>query len=219
MERVVDWLGPALEPWGYVLLGLATMLEASAFIGLAVPGEAALLFAGFLAQQGRLSLALAIAVAFVGAVAGDSIGYEIGRHGGERLRRTRVGRWVGEERWDRAHRLLQRHGALAVFFGRFLGVVRAMVPAVAGDARLPYPKFLLWNVLGAAAWSTATVLVGYAVGSAYTAVASWLGWGSLALVTGAVVAAIVVKIVRHRRPASKSPERQPSSVGGTVQSR
>jgi hypothetical protein len=52
MERVVDWLGPALEPWGYVLLGLATMLEASAFIGLVVPGEAALLFAGFLAQQG-----------------------------------------------------------------------------------------------------------------------------------------------------------------------
>jgi membrane protein DedA with SNARE-associated domain len=213
MERLVDWLGPALEPWGYVLLGLATMLEASAFIGLAVPGEAALLFAGFLAQQGRLSLALAITVAFVGAVAGDSIGYEIGRHGGERLRRTRVGRWIGDERWDSAHRLLQRHGALAVFLGRFLGVVRAMVPAVAGDARLPYLKFLLWNVLGAAAWSTATVLVGYAVGSAYTAVASWLGWGSLALVAVAVIAAIVVKIVRRRQPSSPSPERgQPSSV-------
>jgi membrane-associated protein len=213
MERLVDWLGPALEPWGYVLLGLATMLEASAFIGLAVPGEAALLFAGFLAQQGRLSLALAITVAFVGAVAGDSIGYEIGRHGGERLRRTRVGRWIGDERWDSAHRLLQRHGALAVFLGRFVGVVRAMVPAVAGDARLPYLKFLLWNVLGAAAWSTATVLVGYAVGSAYTAVASWLGWGSLALVAVAVIAAIVVKIVRRRQPSSPSPERgQPSSV-------
>jgi membrane protein DedA with SNARE-associated domain len=213
MERLVDWLGPALEPWGYVLLGLATMLEASAFVGLAVPGEAALLFAGFLAQQGRLSLSLAIAVAFLGAVAGDSIGYEIGRHGGERLRRTRVGRWVGDERWDRAHRLLQRHGALAVFFGRFLGVVRAMVPAVAGDARLPYPKFLLWNVLGAAAWSTATVLVGYAVGSAYTAVASWLGWGSLALVAVAVIVAVVVKIARRRRPSSKAPERdQPASV-------
>jgi membrane protein DedA with SNARE-associated domain len=89
-----------------------------------------------------------------------------------------------------------------------------MVPAVAGDARLPYPKFLLWNVLGAAAGSTATVLVGYAVGSAYTAVASWLGWGSLAIVAVAVVAFVVVKIVRHRRPRSPSPapERERSSV-------
>ena len=199
MQRLVDWLGPALEPWGYVLLGLATMLEASAFIGLAVPGEGALLFAGFLAQQGRLSLPLCIAVAFVGAVLGDSIGYEIGRHGGERLRHTRVGRWIGDERWDRSRRLLQRHGALAVFLGRFLGVVRALVPAVAGDARLSYPRFLLWNVLGAAAWSAATVLVGYAVGSAYTAVASWLGWGSLALVAIVVVVVIALKIVRHRR--------------------
>ena len=199
MERFVDWLGPALEPWGYVLLGLATMLEASAFIGLAVPGEGALLFAGFLAQQGRLSLPVAIAVAFVGAVLGDSIGYEIGRHGGERLRRTRVGRWVGDERWDRSRRLLQRHGALAVFLGRFLGVVRAVVPAVAGDARLAYRRFLLWNVLGAAAWSTATVLVGYAVGSAYSAVASWLGWGSVAIVAVAVVIVVVVTIVRHHR--------------------
>ncbi len=204
MERIVDWLGPALEPWGYVLLGVATMLEASAFIGLAVPGEGALLFAGFLAQQGRLSLPLAIGVAFVGAVLGDSIGYEIGRHGGERLRTTRLGRWVGDDRWDRSRRLLHRHGALAVFLGRFIGVVRAVVPAVAGDARLPYPKFLLWNVLGAAAWSAATVLVGYAVGSAYSAVASWLGWGSVAMVAVAVVAAVVVLIVRrHRHSADR----------------
>jgi membrane protein DedA with SNARE-associated domain len=204
VERLVDWLGPALVPWGYVLLGLATMLEASAFIGLAVPGEAALLFAGFLAQQGRLSLPLAIAVAFVGAVLGDSIGYEIGRHGGERLRDTRVGRVVGRERWDRARDLMNRHGALAVFLGRFVGMVRAVVPAVAGDARLPYPKFLLWNVLGAAVWSAATVFAGYLAGSAYTAVASWLGWGSLAIAAVAVVIFVVVKLV-HRHKGADEP--------------
>lgn len=214
VQRFVDWLGPALVPWGYVLLGVASMLEASAFIGLAVPGEAALLLAGFLAQQGRLSLPIAIAVAFVGAVVGDSIGYEIGRRSGDRLKHTRLGRWVGEERWDRARELLQHHGGFAVFTGRFIGVVRAVVPAAAGDARLPYRKFLLWNVLGAAAWTTGTIVAGDLAGSAYTAIAAWLGRASLVIVALIVLTAGIAAIARHRRRGKGGgAARHPSGAG------
>ena len=66
MQDIVDWLGPALEPWGYVLLGVVVLLEGAAFFGLIVPGEAALLLAGFLVQQGKLNLAVVLVVAFVG---------------------------------------------------------------------------------------------------------------------------------------------------------
>jgi membrane-associated protein len=202
VERVVDWLGPALHPWGYILLAVATMLEASAFVGLFVPGEAALLLGGFLCHEGKLSLPLVIVVAFAGAVVGDSIGSEIGRHGGERLRDTRVGRWIGHERWDKARDMLQHHGGRAVFLGRFVGVVRALVPAVAGDAHLEYRRFLLWNVLGAAVWSTGTVLAGYLAGSAYTVVARWLGWGSLVIAAVVVIGFLTVHFVRKRHSAA-----------------
>jgi membrane protein DedA with SNARE-associated domain len=202
VERFVDWLGPALHPWGYILLAVATMLEASAFVGLFVPGEAALLLAGFLCHEGKLSLVLVILLAFAGAVVGDSIGYEIGRHGGDRLRDTRVGRWIGHQRWDKARHMLQHHGGRAVFLGRFVGMVRALVPAVAGDAHLEYRRFLLWNVLGAAAGSAATVLAGFAAGSAYTVVARWLGWGSVVIVAAVVAGAITVHLVHKRHSAA-----------------
>ncbi len=177
----------------------STALEASAFIGLFIPGETVLLVAGFLAQQHRLSLVGAMAVAAAGAIIGDSIGYEIGRHGGESLRTSRIGRWVGEERWDRARKLLQDKGGRAIFIGRFVGFVRAVVPAAAGDARLPYPRFLFWNALGGLVWAPGVVLAGFLAGTSYKAVASWMGRGSLVIIALAVIAFAVVHVVRKKR--------------------
>ena len=147
--RVSDLLGEAVNPWGYILLFALTALEASAFIGLFVPGETALLLGGFLAYQGKLNLFVVIVVTVVGGVLGDSAGYEIGRHLGERMKRTWFGRKIGELRWERARQYVRDKGARAVLLGRFVGILRALVPAVAGDSRMPYSKFLLWNVVGA----------------------------------------------------------------------
>ena len=135
IENAVNALGDAVDPWGYVILFTLCLLEASAFVGLFVPGETALLIAGVLAQEGKLSLALCIVSAVVGAILGDSLGYEIGRHLGPRLRSSWFGRKVGDHRWDRAHEYVHRRGGLAIFFGRFIGVLRAVVAAIAGDSR------------------------------------------------------------------------------------
>src|SRR4051812_49368078 len=120
IETAVQALGDAVDPWGYVLLFTLCLLEASAFVGLFIPGETALLIAGVLAQEGRMSLALCIVVAVVGAVLGDTLGYEIGRHLGPKLRSSWFGRKVGDSRWDRAHGYVHRRGGLAIFFGRFI---------------------------------------------------------------------------------------------------
>jgi membrane protein DedA with SNARE-associated domain len=199
VEHVVNTLGPVLDPWGYVLLFAVVALEASAFVGLVVPGETALLLAGFLASQGRMVVWIAAAVGVFGAVLGDSVGYEIGRHLGERLRNTWVGRKVGESRWDRARQVLRDHGGRAVL----IGVLRAMVPAAAGDSRLPYRTFLTWNVIGAVVWAPAMVAVGYFAGSAYKTVERFLGWGTLAILAAVVVAWLAVRYVRthHTRDA------------------
>ena len=186
---LLDRLAELAAPWGYVVVGVLTLLEASAMIGLVVPGEAALLVGGFLASQGNAELPLMILAGVLGAVVGDSIGYEIGRHLGPSLRRSRLGRWVGEERWTRAEDYLALHGGRAVFFGRFVGVLRAMVPTIAGLSRMPYRRFLPWNAIGGLVWAPGFVLLGYVAGGSYHRVAEWAGRAS------AVLFALVVLVV------------------------
>ena len=96
------------------------------------------------------------------------VGYEIGRRFGPALQRSRLGHKVGAERWERAEAYVAAKRARAIFAGRFIGVLRALVPAVAGATRLPYRQFLAWNALGAVIWAPGTVLAGYLAGSSYT---------------------------------------------------
>jgi membrane-associated protein len=182
----------------YLLVGVLAFGEAAAFIGLVLPGETALLLAGVAAAHGHVSLPILLAVGGLAAVAGDSTGYEIGRHGGDRLRRSRLGRRIGEPRWQRAERYVARRGPSAVLFGRWVGVLRSLVPALAGATRMDYRRFLLWNALGGLTWSTTVLLLGYAAGTALSRIQSALGTAGLA-VAGAVVAAIAGVVAVRRR--------------------
>lgn len=140
--------------WGYLLIFAGAMLESAALIGLLVPGEALVLASGFFAAQGALDLdALIVCVAF-GATLGDSLGYELGRHWG-RQALLRHGRRFGVtlDRMERIDAFFQRHGAASVFLGRFVGFARALVPFLAGSARMPYGRFLANNAAGAVLWS------------------------------------------------------------------
>jgi undecaprenyl-diphosphatase len=206
MDWLVDLVRHVGGPWAYVLVGTCTALEASAFVGLFVPGESVLLLAGFLVQQGGMSRVPTMAVAAAGAIGGDSIGYEIGRHLGDRLLATRVGRWVGHERVERTRDFLQRHGPSAIFTGRFVGVFRAVVPAAAGDARVPYGRFLLWNALGGIIWAPGVVLLGEVVGASYDAVGQWIGRVTVVVVALAAIAWLIRRQVRkHHAPADRRP--------------
>lgn len=200
MQSLVDALGDHLNPWGYALLFLLCLLEASAFIGLIIPGESAQLLAGVVAEQGRLSLWACIVWAVLGAVLGDSLGYEIGRHLGPRLRQTWLGEKVGEQRWEKAHDFVRRNGGRSIFFGRFIGVLRALVPAIAGDARMPYRQFFVWNVAGALVAAPGVILLGYAAGSSYHVVERRLGQSTYVLLA-VVVAYFVFRHLRGRRRA------------------
>ena len=193
---LLDRLAELASPWGYVIVGVLALLEAAAMIGLVVPGEAALLVGGFLASQDKAELPVMMVVAAIGAIVGDSIGYEIGKHLGPSLRRSRLGRWVGEERWQRAENYLIHHGGRAVFFGRFVGVLRAMVPTLAGLSGMPYRTFLPWNALGGLVWAPGFVLLGYAAGGSYHKVATWAGRASTVLLILVVLVVIIVMTAR-----------------------
>jgi undecaprenyl-diphosphatase len=148
------------------------------------------LLGGFLASQGVLSLPELMIVVSVGAILGDSVGYELGRWLG-RDWLVRIGRPLGfgESHMARVDRFFARHGGKTVFFARFSAFFRIMVPFAAGAARLRYVHFLFYNMLGGVAWSIASVLVGYVAGESWPIVDRWIGR------TGAVVALIALVAV------------------------
>ena len=179
-------------------------LEASLFLGFVFPGETALVLGGVAASQGRLSLPLAIGLAVVGAIAGDAVGYGIGRRFGPTLQRSRLGQVVGQPRWTATEQFLRRRGGPAVFLGRFTALLRALVPSAAGMARLPYRTFAIWNALGGTVWATTFVLVGYLAGESYTKIEHYLGRGALVLTAVIVVVLVVVHFVHKRRASTES---------------
>ncbi|MFL6224430.1 MAG: bifunctional DedA family/phosphatase PAP2 family protein [Actinomycetes bacterium] len=196
MSGLLDTVARLASPWAYIVLGLLAAAESAAFVGLAIPGETAMLLGGFLAHQGRVSLGVMMAAGAIGAVVGDSVGYKIGRLFGEPLKRSRLGRRVGQQRWAKAEAYLREKGGRAVFLGRFIGVLRALVPALAGMSRMPYRTFLPWNLAGGVIWAPGFVLLGYLAGSSYQRVEQIAGRASLLLLL--VVVAVAAMVVAAR---------------------
>lgn len=196
MTGLVEGLLNLASPWGYVLVGVLAGLEAAAFVGLVVPGETAMLLGGVLAFTGRASLPLMMACGVLGAIIGDSAGYELGRRLGDPLRRSWVGHRISAARWERAEEYVRRRGGRAVLLGRFVGVLRALVPFVAGASRMPYRTFLPYNAVGALIWAPGFVYLGFLAGHSYQRVERVAGRAGLLL--GVAVVGLVALVVAAR---------------------
>jgi membrane-associated protein len=192
-------IGANVGGWLYLVAGGLAFAEAAVLVGMVLPGEIALLVAGFAAQQGWIGLWPMVVVAVGSAGLGDSVGYEVGRLIGPRLRGSRLGRWVGEGRWLRAEAFLRRHGGKAVLLGRFTAILRALTPGMAGIARVPYLRtFLPWNVTGAVLWGAGCVLLGYGFSASLAAVGRYLAYGPLVLIALALAGYLLLRRRRAR---------------------
>lgn len=174
----------------YLLVAVLVLGESAAFVGLVLPGETALLAGGAVTAVGHASLPVLIGAASVGAITGDAVGYWIGRRFGPTARTSRAGRWVGEARWARAEDVMARRGAVAVLTGRWIGVLRALVPAVAGMTGMPYRRYMLFNVVGGVLWVAGVSTVGYLTGAA-------LGASALGVLSAGLLAVTVSVVVLH----------------------
>jgi membrane-associated protein len=186
---------------GWVVLlvtGLVVFAEDALFVGFVLPGESVALLAGVAASLGHVSLGAVLAVVVVAAVAGDSVGYQVGRRLGPRVLRLPVLE-KRRARLDDARSFLARRGGTAVFLGRWVAFLRAVLPALAGTARMPYPRFLAFNAAGGLAWGSVVVLAGYAAGASYAQVEQGLGRWTALVVAAVVVLALLGWRVRSRR--------------------
>ena len=197
---IVSWLIEQVlgfPPWlALVLIFLLPAAEASVFAGFIFPGEVVVFFGGVLANEGRLALWTVILVGSLGAIIGDSIGYEVGRHYGMRLLARLPARLVKPDHVTRAQDLIRRKGGRAIFLGRFTAALRVLVPGLAGTSGMPYRRFLLFNVTGGITWVVETTLVGYVAGKSYRAAERRLSLISLGLLA-AVVVFVAVKLARR----------------------
>jgi len=188
--------------WLLLVAGLLVFAEDAIFIGFLIPGETAAVLAGVATAIGGVPLALAIVVIVAAAIIGDSVGYEVGRKFfGPKLLRSRL-LAKHRTRIARTEAFLRRRGGLAVFLGRFTAFFRAMMPALAGAARMRYRTFLLWNALGGVVWGTGFVLLGHVAGASYHVVEKQVGHGVAVALVVVVAALIVVWRVRSERPES-----------------
>ena len=162
IHNAADWLvANNLQTPLFILLILLAFSEAAAFVGFVLPGETALLIGGVLAYSKVWPLWLFIVCAIIGAIAGDSVGYKVGKHFGARIKSTQLGRLVGAKRWKLAEHIFARYHGGAIFFGRAQALLRASVPALAGMHNVPYRTFLKWNAAGGIFFSTAVIVLGY----------------------------------------------------------
>lgn len=202
-------LDTLLGTWGYPIVALFVGIESS---GIPFPGETMLLAAAVYAGTGRLSIQWVIVAAAIGAIAGDNIGYLVGRHGGRPLV-ERYGPYIRihAEHLDRAQVFFERYGDRTVFFGRFVAVLRAWAAFLAGVNHMPWRRFLLFNAAGGILWATVYGLLGYVLGNnlpLLERVVRLLGIGGIVIAGLVVAAAIVVYYRRRQRHRSAPPARR-----------
>lgn len=197
-------------PLAITFVFLLPALESSIFLGFIFPGETAVVIGGVLASQHKVSVFVMMAAAAVGAVLGDSAGYFVGRRWGHSLLERAGGRLLKPSRIQQAMRFVSRWGAAGVIVGRFTTVLRVLVPGVSGMAEMPYPRFLVANVIGGVGWAITYTLIGYAAGASFAKVEKTAGTIGLIVVGVIVVVLVLIGLVRYLREFRKE---RPVSTG------
>jgi membrane-associated protein len=197
-----------------LLAGAGILLETSVLIGLIVPGDTIVLVASTSVANPAEYVGLVFTV-IIGALAGESIGFAIGRFFGPRIRHSALGRRIGERNWVRAENYLNRRGGIGVFVSRFLPVLHSLVPVSVGLGEMRYRRFLAWTAPACTIWAFAYVTVGSLAAGGYREISASLHWaGYLFVAAIAVFTALVVvgkKLIERREARHMSDDDAPQN--------
>jgi membrane-associated protein len=176
-----------VEAAGYVGITAIVFCESGVLLGFFLPGDSLLFTAGFLAGRSLLSLPLLVLLTFVAAVAGDSVGYAIGRRFGRQLFVRERSRFFKPDHVARAEAFFDRRGAQAVILARFLPWVRTFTPVAAGVGSMPYRRFFTMNVLGAALWAVGLPVAGFFLGRSVPNADRYVLPAALVIIAGSAI--------------------------------
>lgn len=196
-----------------LLAGVTMLLETSILVGLIVPGDSIVLVSSTgisnWAEYGGLLIAVV-----AGALAGESIGFALGRFFGPRIQASRLGRRMGERNWIRAEIYLDRRGGIAVFVSRFLPFLHALIPLTVGMSTMRYRKFIAWTAPACIVWATAYVSVGWLAAGSYRQLASELHYAGYLFAAVIAVFLVVVVLVKNLLTRAEARHMQHAAVPG-----
>ena len=216
LEDLVADLSEELGSWTYLLVGGLAFLETGAFVGLVAPGEFTVMLGGAVAGQGEISLPLILGVTWFCAFCGDTVSFSLGaklgrgflvRHG-ERVRIT-------EDRLKQVEGYFKRYGGRTILIGRFIGLVRALAPFIAGTSNMRYRDFAPYSILGTGLWAAAFILIGYFFSQSLDTVTEIVGRGlfvfgvTVGVIVGIVLLGRYLKRPENRRRIAAAMERRP----------
>jgi membrane protein DedA with SNARE-associated domain len=202
LQSLLKDLSEVLGSWTYLLVGLFAFAETGAFVGLVVPGETVMLLGGAVAGQGAISIYLLIAIAWFCAWLGDTTSFFLGRRLGREFvlnHGPRVG--ISHERFEKVEDYFGRHGGKTIFIGRWISLVRAFAPFIAGSSGMQYRGFVPYSVLGTGLWASLHILIGYFFSNAVETAGKYAAKGAFLLATLIVLVAGSVFLFRRLREA------------------
>ncbi|HEY9498970.1 MAG TPA: DedA family protein [Terrimesophilobacter sp.] len=208
MNEILTWILETVQNVDPILrtllAGLAILLETSVLIGLIMPGDTVVLVASTGISNGFEYVAL-ILVVIAGAIAGESIGFALGRFFGPKIMTSRLGRKIGHDHWMRAENYLDRRGGIAVFVSRFLPVLHSLIPLTVGMSTMSYRKFLSWTLPACLIWSVAYASAGWAAAGTYRELSGSLHYAGYIFV--AIILAFLLVVVLVKRLLERSQRR------------
>jgi membrane protein DedA with SNARE-associated domain/membrane-associated phospholipid phosphatase len=200
LQGLLEDISNTLGAWTYLLVGVFAFAETGAFVGLVVPGETVMLLGGAVAGQGAIDIYLLIAIAWFSAWAGDTTSFFLGRRLGREFVMRHGPRFgISHERFERVEDYFSRHGGKTIFIGRFISLVRAFAPFIAGSSGMRYRAFVPYSILGTGLWASAHILIGYFFSRSIDTAAKYAGKGAFLLATLIVVVAGSIFLYRHFR--------------------
>ena len=197
MNEILTWLLDVVQNVDPVVrtlvAGVAMMLETSVLVGLVVPGDTVVIVAGTAIASPLEGVLLGIAVV-LGSLAGESLGFWLGRYFGPRIRASRLGQKLGDRNWDRADRYLRRRGGPAIFLSRVLPVLHSLVPLTVGMSGYRYRRFLAWTAPACIVWASLYITVAATAAGTYRELADRIHYAGYVFVAIIVVFLVLVYV-------------------------
>jgi membrane-associated protein len=163
LSRLYD-VGGLLTWGGTLMVCIIVFVETGMFVGFFLPGDSLLVTAGVFAGAGKMHLAWLLSLVTLCAIAGDQLGYFIGRKAGPTLFRREDSRFFKRRHLTRAHEFYERYGGKTIILARFVPIVRTFCPPVAGAAGMKYSRYLAYDIVGGFCWVWGMILLGYTIG-------------------------------------------------------
>ncbi len=200
LKTLIGDIAQALGAWTYVVVAAMAYLETGAFVGLVAPGETVVIAGGVIAGQGEIELVPLIGLVWICAILGDTTSFFIGRRLGRAFLEKHGPRVkITHERLEQVDGYFERHGGKTILVGRFIGLVRAIAPFIAGSSGMPFRRFIPYSIVGTGLWATTFCVLGYIFWRSFDRVAHIAGQAIVGF--GLTVGFVVAVVVAYRRRA------------------